>query len=211
MASPPQKRAWRAEDAAVSYPQPPYPRPPRRDNTVRNNLIIAGCVLPVVFVVLVVIGTLAPKAHTRQTPATHTTMAIAAPAVTTSRPPAPAPRRTIARKPPTHPAATHPAATAPAKAAPKPPPGLPHATYVSKTQIGKDWPFIGGVNDGWVGCDTAHPGAMLFTLTDGSGKTYALNGTALDAGYPQFPKTIWAQDGSTSISPLQDKDQQCFG
>lgn len=87
----------------------------------------------------------------------------------------------------------------------------PHgATYVSKAQLGGDWPFIGGVNDGWLGCHSNHPSAMLFTLADGSGRTFALDGTALDAGWPQFPKSIWTRDGSTSIDGLQTRDDKCI-
>lgn len=76
------------------------------------------------------------------------------------------------------------------------------AVRVTRAELGTNWPFH-SVTAGLVGCDPQHPGAIIFTLSDGSGRAYALNGTALDAGYPQFPKSIWPQDGSTSLSALQ--------
>jgi hypothetical protein len=87
--------------------------------------------------------------------------------------------------------------------------GPPGTTYVSKAQLGGDWPFIGGVTAGWLGCDKDHPGAMTFTPAGTGRRTFGLNGTALDAGWPQFPKRIWARDGSTSLDGLQAKDQKC--
>ena len=78
------------------------------------------------------------------------------------------------------------------------------AIRVNRAQLGAEWPFK-GIYSGIISCDPQHPGAILFTLTDGSGRTYGLNGTALDAGYPQFPRNIWPRDGTTSISPLQDR------
>lgn len=80
---------------------------------------------------------------------------------------------------------------------------LPKAVLVTRTELGANWPFR-GITSGLVGCDPQVSGAIVFTLTDGTGRVYALNGTALDAGYKQFPNSIWPQDGGTSISPVQD-------
>ena len=83
---------------------------------------------------------------------------------------------------------------------------------MTKAKLGRDWPFK-ETTRGYVGCDAAHPGAIIFNPGDGPylAKPFALNGTALDWGYPDVPKSIWLPDPAIpdpqarmSIGPLQD-------
>ncbi len=87
----------------------------------------------------------------------------------------------------------------------------PSAVPVTRKQLGKEWPFK-LTTRGFVACVKEHPGAIIFNPGDGPelGKPFALNGTALDAGYPDVPKRVWLPDPSVSgarlsVGPLQDR------
>lgn len=87
----------------------------------------------------------------------------------------------------------------------------PRAVPVTAKELGAAWPFT-GMTRGFVACVAEHPGAIIFNPGDGPelGKPFALNGTALDAGYPDVPKRIWLPDPAVSgarkdITPLQDR------
>jgi len=90
----------------------------------------------------------------------------------------------------------------------------PQAIPVTKKELGTAWPFKAQTVNGFVGCDADHPGAIIFNPGSGPylAKPFAINGTALDAGYPDIPKSIWLRDPAIpdpqsrmDISPLQDR------
>jgi hypothetical protein len=84
---------------------------------------------------------------------------------------------------------------------------------VTREQLGARWPFKAPTVNGFVGCDAQHPGAIIFNPGSGPyvGKPFAINGTALDAGYPDVPKKIWLPEPAygpgarKSVGPLQDR------
>jgi hypothetical protein len=90
----------------------------------------------------------------------------------------------------------------------------PTAVAVTRAQLGKEWPFKAPTVNGFVGCDADHPGAIIFNPGSGPylAKPFAINGTALDAGYPDVPKRIWLRDplipdaqARMDVGPLQDR------
>jgi hypothetical protein len=89
---------------------------------------------------------------------------------------------------------------------------FPQAVHTTQAALGANWPFRDGVTNGNVGCDLQHPGAIVFTPGDGppgvQGVAIAINGIALDAGYPDIPKKIWQPDPAIgaymSISPIHN-------
>lgn len=87
----------------------------------------------------------------------------------------------------------------------------PHGVPVTRKQLGAQWPFK-GTTRGLVACVKDHPRAIIFNPGDGPelGKPFALNGTALDAGYRDIPRRIWLRDPAIpdpqariDIGPLQ--------
>jgi hypothetical protein len=100
-------------------------------------------------------------------------------------------------------------AAAPKKAAP------PTAAAVSKKQFGKRWPFV-HITAGTVRCipRDGTVGEVIFVADDG--RTFGLNGTALDAGYKDIPAGEWRKDpaipgASISVAPLRDPVAKACG
>jgi hypothetical protein len=177
--------------ATMGYPPqygpPPMPPPRRQDNTRRNQLRILAVVVPLVLVAVVIAGIdslLGDPLHmntaaTSSPAASHT-------AIQAQKPAAKAAKQPKQEWPPT-------------------------AVHITQKQLGGDWPFR-DVTSGYVGCDVDHPGVIVFTPSDGppgvQGSAIAINGLALDAGYPDIPNRIWIPDPQSgarkSISPVQD-------
>jgi len=107
------------------------------------------------------------------------------------------------------PAVTHATASPAAKAKA----GPPTSAHVTRAQYGARWPFV-HVKAGTVRCIPGPVGQVTFTTDDG--RTWALNGTALDHGVPDIPKREWRKDPAIpgariDIAPLRDPVAKACG
>lgn len=104
--------------------------------------------------------------------------------------------------------------TAPASKTSAPARPAPTTAAVTKKQFGKRWPFV-HITAGTVRCiPRPGGGAIIFTAADG--RTFGLNGTALDAGYSDIPAGEWRKDpdipgASINVGPLRDPVAKACG
>lgn len=96
-----------------------------------------------------------------------------------------------------------------------PSPSAPTSARVTKAQFGDRWPFV-HITSGTVRCIPRDGtfGEVIFVADDG--RTFALNGIALDAHVPDIPKSEWRKDpeipgASIDIAPLRDPVAKACG